>query len=732
MKTNHLKITKRMGFFLLAVALFWIKSYVALRTEFSLGVSGAVQQFLLLINPLPLAIVIFSFSLYFKKNWQSNLVLLTLYFLLSLLLFSNILYYREFTDFLTTGTILGSGNVSGGLFASSVALLKTRDLFYWVDFLLLAGAMIFKKTDPALPVLKKRNAAAATVLGIALLAGNLTIAEGDRPQLLLRTFDRNYIVKYLGVNFYSAYDAFKTAQNNRIKASADESDMVEVQDYVKDHRTEPNPEMFGLAKGKNVFYISLESLQQFMIDYKLEDKEGEMHEVLPFINSLFHDEASYSFSNFYHQVGQGKTSDAEMLMENSLFGLPQGGAFSQVGSTNTFHSSSKILKEEQGYSSAVFHGNVGSFWNRNDTYQSFGVDYFFDADYYDMSEGNTLEYGLKDKLFFQESVPYLEQLPQPFYTKWITVSNHFPYPLDEPNRSIPAAQTGDASVDNYFVTANYLDQAMEEFFNYLKASGIYENSIFVLYGDHFGVSNLRNPTLAPLLGKDPDTWNTYDNTMMQRVPLIIHIPGVTDGKVLKTIGGQIDVMPTVLHLLGIDTKDYMLMGSDLFSPDHEEWAVFRNGTIVSKDYTIVGSKVYGTSTGVYMERPLPHVQARVDELREKSERQLASSDQIMIKDLLRFYTPEKMIHAANTGYEYFDQLNQPSAPIQQPDKRKTSVLYQNDLKSTAELYKTDAPELEENKEDAEQTENEIETDEQLDENEVEVETILDENTSPNP
>ena len=719
-KIKNLNLSvKQMGFFLLAVVLFWIKSYVALRMEFSLGVHGIVQQFLLLINPLPLTMVIFSLALYFKSPRKSNIALLVLYFLLTLLLFANILYYREFTDFLTTGTILGSGNVSGGLFASSLALLKPHDFIYGADFFILIFAMLFKRKGQRASVFKKRNAAAATVLGLALLAGNLTLAEGDRPQLLLRTFDRNYIVKYLGVNFYAGYDAVKTAQNNRIKASADESDMVEVQEYVKHHHTEPDPDLFGLAKGRNVFYVSLESLQQFLIDYQLEDENGEMHEVLPFLNSLFHDEASYSFSNFYHQVGQGKTSDAEMLMENSLFGLPQGGAFSQVGSSNTFHSASKILKEEQGYTSAVFHGNVGSFWNRNDTYKSFGVDYFFDADSYNMGEDRTLEYGLKDKLFFKESAQYLEQLPQPFYTKWLTVSNHFPYPLDEQNQTIPAAATGDASVDNYFVTAHYLDQAMEEFFTYLKEAGIYENSIFVLYGDHFGVSNLRNKTLAPLLDKNPETWTAYDNAMMQRVPLIIHIPGVTNGEVLKTIGGQVDVMPTVMHLLGVDTKDYMMMGSDLFSPDHEEWAAFRNGTVVGKDYTIIGSKVYNTSTGAFIERPLPHVQARVDELMEKSEQQLTSSDHIMIKDLLRFYTPKNMVNAANTEYEYFTQMSQPDAPIQQLEKRKTSILYQNNMESTVDLYQTDAPELQEHTEEEEAETDSGEQTEPLEDGEVE-------------
>lgn len=63
--------------------------------------------------------------------------------------------------------------------------------------------------------------------------------------------------------------------------------------------------------------IHLESFQQFLIDYKL-NIDGKEHVVTPFINSLYHSKETVSFSNFFHQVKAGKTSDAETLMENSL------------------------------------------------------------------------------------------------------------------------------------------------------------------------------------------------------------------------------------------------------------------------------------------------------------------------------------------------------------------------------------------------------------------------------
>ncbi|WP_028273505.1 LTA synthase family protein [Atopococcus tabaci] len=688
---NRLKyfLGTRVGFFSAATLLFWLKSYIAYQMEFALGVTGGMQELILFINPIATTVILFSVALYFKKPKTAYSVLFVVYFLLTLLLYANILYYREFSDFLTMGTVFGAGNVSGGLFASTIALLRLQDVLYWLDFALLVWAVTTKRIPIDPRPMKKRVAIAATTLGAAVFSANLTLAESDRPQLLTRTFDRNYIVKYLGLNFYTAYDAYQTFQNNQMKANAEESDMVQVLDYVNSHYAEPNPDMFGIAEGRNVIYIELESVQQFLIDYKLEDENGELHEVTPFLNSLFHDEASHSFENFFHQTGQGKTSDAEMLVENSLYGLPQGGAFTQLGGENTFHSTSKILENEGGYTSAVFHGNVGSFWNRTNTYESFGIDYFFDAQYYDMSDGRTMEYGLKDKLFYQESAKYLEQLPQPFYTKFMPVTHHFPYPLDEANADIPAANTSDETINNFFVTAHYMDEAIEEFFTYLKESGLYENSMIVLYGDHYGISNARNKTLAPLLDKDPETWNGYDNTMLQRVPLIIHIPGVTDGQVHETYGGQTDVMPTILHLLGVETKDYILMGSDLFSSNHAEMVPLRNGNVITPKYTILGSSVYDTDSGELLEDISPEEEAEIEAIREEANKQLSASDSVLMKDLLRFYTPEGLEDEKEMDYLYSEQL----PVLQNEENKETSLIEQNGGQSTADLYETNAPEL---------------------------------------
>ena len=79
-----------------------------------------------------------------------------------------------------------------------------------------------------------------------------------------------------------------------------------------------------------------------------------------------------------------------------------------------------------------------------------------------------------------------------------------------------------------------------------------------MYGDHYGISKNHNKAMKQVLGKEI---TPFESTGLQRVPLFIRVPGV-DGGVNHEYGGQIDILPTLLHLLGTNTKDYIQFGTD--------------------------------------------------------------------------------------------------------------------------------------------------------------------------
>ncbi|MYV06480.1 LTA synthase family protein [Furfurilactobacillus milii] len=687
-KGLYAKLNTTLGFFFLMTALFWLKTYIAYRTKFTLGVESSIQQFILALNPLPTALLLFGIALYFRGK-LSYWLMLIIDALQTTWLFANILYYREFSDFLSIGIVKGSGSVDNNLGKSLAGILHFSDLFVYLDVLVLIILLLTKLIKVDKRPLKKRFAVTMTVFSIALMMVDYGLSVKDRSGLLTRTFDNNYIVKYLGLNEYAAFNAYQTHQQSTSRSQASKADMKSVQKYLKNNPAGENFQYFGKEQGKNVFVFHLESFQQFLINYKYKGQE-----VTPNINAFYKDQNTLSFDNFFHQVAQGKTSDAEMMMENSLYGLPTGSAMISYGTSNTFQAAPAILSQH-GYTTAAMHGDVPSFWNRGNTYKSWGYQNFFSKSFYPNADkpSYNVGYGLKDKIFLKDSAKYIQQLPQPFYAKVISVTNHYPYLLGKKDSSFPKTDTGDNTVDGYVVTAHYLDQAFGEFINYLKKVNLYDNSMIVVYGDHYGISNNHRPAIAKLLGKKKVT--NYDLAMFQKVPFMIHAPGVQGG-VNHTYGGEIDALPTMMDLLGIKTTgNYIMMGQDLLSTQRNQIVPFRDGNFVTPQYTKVGSQVYDTATGKLLDLTASQ-KKQVTSDQDHVNTVLGLSDKIMTRDLLRFYTPTGFKKVNKSDYNY--SVSSTNSRLKQEQKdNPTSVQAKNGGKSTSSDYKTDAPELSKSK-----------------------------------
>lgn len=695
LKNTWLKLRQglntRMGFFALLVVLAWVINLFAYFTTFNLKLESPYQVFILCINPIATSLLLLGVGLYFKNSKVAYSLMLIIAMLTNTLLFSNVVYYREFSDFITVNSILGVGDVAGGLKDDIFKLIHPADIIYWIPYILIIILLITKKIKIDERPFQKRIAFAISSLAVLVFGVNLAMAEADRPQLLTRTFSHDYLVKYLGLNAFTVYDGVQTYKVDQLRAKASENDLSNVTNFVHQNYAKPNPEYFGLAKGRNVIFVHLESLQQFIIDYKYKADDGKEYEVTPFLNSLYHSKETFSFDNFFHQVGSGKTSDAETILDNSLYGLSSGAIMSQLGGKNTFQAAPTLLKQRAGYTSAVFHGNVGTFWNRNNAYKHFGYDYFFDSSYFrKQTSDNSFQYGLHDKYMLNDSIQYLQYLQQPFYVKFMLVSNHYPFtPMKGDESGFPVAKTGDDTVDGYFNTANYMDQAVKQLFDYLKASGLYNNSIIILYGDHYGISNSRaKKALSPLLGKSEETWTDWDDAQMQRVPYMIHIPGMNKGFIDHTYAGQIDNLPTLLHLLGINTDKDIQLGQDVFSKDFKQVVAFRNGNFVTPDYTYIDDSIYQNSDGQKITNPSAEVKQTIANDKKYVDKQLSVSDEINNGDLLRFYTGNGINEIVPSKFNYQNEL----ARLKKIDKDKgagsTSVFHHNGDVSTVDMYKS--------------------------------------------
>ena len=683
-------MSTRLGFVLTLLLLYWFKTMWAYSVDFNLDIQGPYQIFLAVINPLPISLLFIGLALYIKRTKLFYSLAFGIYLLLFIWLISNSIYYREFTDFVTVNTMLASSKVSAGLGAAALELFRPWDVIYILDFPILAFFFFKKWIRMDNRPFNKRASFAVTSLSAMLFSANLFLAEIDRPELLTRGFSNYYVVRALGLPAFLGYSANQTYAANKERSKASEEDLKPVEEYIQQDYAKPNPEYFGMAKGRNVIYIHLESFQQFLIDYKLkvDDKE---YEVTPFLNSLYHSKETFAFSNVFNQVKAGKTSDAETMIETGLFGLNQGSFMVNYGGTNTQQAAPFILSKNGYNSSAVFHGNAGSFWNRNTAYKQWGYNYFFDASYFTkQNSSNSFQYGLNDKYMLKDSIKYLERLQQPFYTKFITVSNHYPYTtsLSGDDLGFPLAKTQDETINGYFATANYLDSSIKAFFDYLKESGLYKNSIIVLYGDHYGISNSRNPALAPLLGKNSETWSSYDNAMLQRVPYMVVIPGMDKGGIIDTFGGEIDMLPTLEHLLGIESNKFLQVGQDMLSPDHDQIVAFRSANyFVTPEYTSYSGRTYYTKTGEEITNPDEKTKEELDKIREAANLQLKISDSIQTGDLLRFFKGNDLGKVNPEDYSYTNSFKALKKIEKEKGDKSTSLYHQRGNQSTVDLFK---------------------------------------------
>ncbi|PJK17587.1 hypothetical protein CQS04_01535 [Chryseomicrobium excrementi] len=606
-----------------AIVLTWLKTFVVYHISFNLKLENIMQHIILLINPLSFILLFFGISLFFSKEKTQRRFILTGATILSIVLYANVVFYRFFTDFITLPVLFQTSNF-GDLGGSATSSIYFTDIFYFADVILL---FILARKIAKLPVQSqayKIHRKAYYVFAAAIFFLNLGLAEIERPQLLTRSFDREMLVKNIGTYNYHIYDAYVQSKSQAQRAFADGSELVEVNNYVRANHVENQSPLEGIAKDKNIIVVSMESLQNFVIN---EEMNGEV--ITPFLNELTQDEDTMYFSNFYHQTGLGKTSDSEFIVENSLYPLGGGAVFFTHGG-NTYNSLSERLGEN-GYHTSVMHANNKSFWNRDMMYKSLNVEKFFDIESYTVEEGQAVNWGMKDIPFFEQSVQLMKDIPQPFYTRMITLTNHYPFTLDEEDKMIPEYDSNSGTLNRYFQTVRYMDESLRVLFDELKAEGLYEDSIIVMYGDHYGISENHNKAMSQYLGEEV---TPFVSQGLQEVPLFIHIPDSGLGGERTDIAGQIDLRPTILHMAGIETSKDIQLGTDLFAEDREQKVVFRDGGFVTEDLVYTKNTCYDAKTGLEIEV------ATCQEEADAANQELSYSDQLINGDLLRFYNRE--------------------------------------------------------------------------------------------
>lgn len=545
--------------------------------------------------------------------------------IISLILICDINYFRYYKDFPSV-SVLRNILQLGAVRSSVASLFKIADLLFFIDLPIFIYLNIYYKSKAQ----REYNFKIRLNIFIAFLLSGIEInyfyiyrLNLDQPKLLTTMFNRVYVAEKLGALNAHSIDMYNMVKNVMSSREAlDEEKELVIKSFLEIKNIEGSKILRGEAKGKNIIVIQVEALQQFVINRAVEGRE-----ITPNLNQWIK-ESAY-FNNFFCQVSSGGTSDAEFMLNSSLYPAPFGSAY-YLYSANTYSSIPKLIKDN-GYSTAAFHGYKGTYWNRDVMYKAFGFDNFFsERDYKPVS---VVGLGLSDKAFFNQSIEKLKNLQKPYYSFFITLSSHYPYEDKAGYVDFPSGRFKNTLLGDYLSAIHYADEALGEFLKALEAEGMLKDSLVIIYGDHNAIPENNKDALADFL--DIKTMNELQWTQLQRVPLLIHFPQDKHKGTYETYGGQIDLSPTICNLLGIENHN--ALGRDLFNTTNNT-IIFRNGSFLDE------SAYYSSSNNIYYDTVANKSVPETTDLKYKKEealRQLDYSDKILQHNLLKKDAPSK-------------------------------------------------------------------------------------------
>ena len=581
---------------------------------------GNMWDFPAFISDLALVLMIGALGYLVKPKNQYR------YFMIILIIFTlmeviNSIYYTFYTSFASFGE-LGTVGQTETVMGSVYERMKLTDLMYILfPFLFYFIHKKLYKTayyNFMSVVEKGKKMCVVTLLvGCLFLAYTFVTASATDYSRLAKQWNRVYVVERFGLVLYQINDLVQTltpkfsslfgyeeaAQSFINYFTSDDVDLYDGENKYT-----------GILEGYNVVFIHMEGMQTFLMDLEFNGVEA-----TPNLNKIASE--GMFFSRFYPQVSIGTSSDTEFTLTTSLMPAASGAVFTSYYDRD-YITIPKLLKEK-GYYTFSMHGNYASMWNRATVHPALGYDdmYFEETYTYnkDADDPNNLEYinlGISDKKFFLQVVPIMEQI-ETEHTNYmgtiITLSNHSPFKYLDKYGEYDMSTTYEecdtetglceevisnylygSSAGNYIMSSHYADAALGEFFEYVNNSDAFDNTVFVLYGDHDAklsrndlnyLYNYDYKTGELKSEDDPTyvTYDEYDHELNKNTPLIIW----TKNKELRSklhgeidyVMGMYDVMPTLGNMLGIENP--FAMGHDIFNIKDDNYVVFPNGNFLT-------------------------------------------------------------------------------------------------------------------------------------------------------
>ena len=507
-------------------------------------------------------------GLNFEERW-GNGIALAINGLLSFLLWGDLLYYRLFIDWPSLSSLVAAHQL-GAASQSVLEAARLHDLWLFID-LPFWCLTVFRRPGSVRPGGRApRMVPLALTLSLPLGGLSFLVFSLARPELVPIRHDNVELIQYHGVLLYHAYDVIcYTSTLIRPLAAPPIADSLEVFRKARESVGESAP-YFGVHKGANVIIVQLESMESFPVGLKVNGQE-----VTPVLNELV---KTSLWAEAYDQTLQGSSSDGEFIYLNGLH-PPTFGPLVYHFPDVRYLALPKLLSE-RGYVTQSVMPYYSRFWNRGLMDRAYGFDSSLYKQAFKEPPGSTLDWGLKDGPLFEQYLTLLPTGDKPFFSYLVTVMMHHPFPdlPKEEQRLDLGPELEGTLLGRYLQSAAARDAAIGKLVQRLEERELLEKTVLVLVGDHRSrMTDLEKARLE--LPESPGG---------DRVLMLVRCPGGTpSGKVERPVG-QVDLMPTLLHLLGIEAGEAVFLGTNLLSERRNpvvarEWiygedAILRSGS----------------------------------------------------------------------------------------------------------------------------------------------------------
>lgn len=354
-------------------------------------------------------------------------------------------------------------------------------------------------------------------------------------------------------------------------------------EYFKNSDPTNKNEYTGMFEGKNLIFILAEGYNMITVD----------PELTPTLYKLTNE--GFVFNNFYSPVflsttgGEFQATTGLIPTQSVLSDWKKYQPMISYALGNAF--------TPLGYTANGYHNWTYTYYSRQKTMETLGFHSY-------MGCGNGMEdlincSWLPSDVDMMNATLPLYQDSEPFVTYYVTVSGHAPYAYNSTGNSIALKNIDlvkdlpySNNVKAYLATQIELDRALETLINSLDSAGILEDTVIALVGDHYPytltideineISDYERDEIVEVNRSNFILWNSEMDTV-----------------VVDKVGSQIDVLPTLLNLFGIEYDSRLIVGKDILS-DTPGLAIFSNRSWVS-DYGTYKNGRFTLNEGVELE-----------------------------------------------------------------------------------------------------------------------------------